>query len=548
MKKIPAELLIVLMSALFFIPFLGAVHLFDWDEINFAEAAREMLVSGDYFKVQIDFKPFWEKPPLFIWMQALSMKIFGVNEFAARFPNAIAGIATLVILYRIGKQYINEAFGWIWVMTYGGTILTLLYFKSGIIDPWFNLFIFLAIYFFSFLTEHDATQRSKRTLLAGVFLGLAVLTKGPVAILICVLCLLAYWGFYRMNTAVRFLEILAVVLITAAISFLWFGVELKNNGIWFIKEFVVYQIRLFQTQDAGHGGPFFYHWYVLLLGCFPASLFAIKAFFMKALAEEHQRSFFRWMEIMFWVVLILFSIVKTKIVHYSSLTYFPITFLASYALYFLIHGSTKWNNWIRVSQYIIGFLISFLLIVFPIAMKNVNQWQHIIKDPFAQANLQANIDWAWYDSIGGFILLAGMIGMLVMNKDHHYRRAAVILYLSLTTAVFFTSVLIVPKVEAFSQRSAIEFYQSLKGKDVYVQPMYFKSYAHLFYFERGPLSQPQAYDHEWLRSGNIDKDLYIVVKVTMRPEIERYKDIQFIREENGFAFYLRKQVQKSPVQ
>jgi hypothetical protein len=78
--------------------------------------------------------------------------------------------------------------------------------------------------------------------------------------------------------------------------------------------------------------------------------------------------------------------------------------------------------------------------------------------------------------------------------------------------------------------------------------MYFKSYAHLFYFERGPLAQPQAYDHEWLRSGPIDKDLYIVVKVTMRPEIEKYKDIQFIREENGFAFYLRKQVQKSPVQ
>ena len=60
-------------------PFLGQIHLFDWDEINFAEAAREMLVAGDWFNVQINFEPFWEKPPLFIWIQALFMTIFCVN-------------------------------------------------------------------------------------------------------------------------------------------------------------------------------------------------------------------------------------------------------------------------------------------------------------------------------------------------------------------------------------------------------------------------------------------------------------------------------------
>jgi 4-amino-4-deoxy-L-arabinose transferase-like glycosyltransferase len=58
LKDIKAPYLIILMSALFFIPFLGAVPLFDWDEINFAEAAREMIVTGDYFHVQIDFKQF----------------------------------------------------------------------------------------------------------------------------------------------------------------------------------------------------------------------------------------------------------------------------------------------------------------------------------------------------------------------------------------------------------------------------------------------------------------------------------------------------------
>ncbi|MGB0166506.1 MAG: ArnT family glycosyltransferase, partial [Luteibaculum sp.] len=70
---------------------IGQFHLFDWDEINFAECAREMIVSGEYTKVQMDFRPFWEKPPLFFWLQVISMKIFGINEFAARFPNAFFG-------------------------------------------------------------------------------------------------------------------------------------------------------------------------------------------------------------------------------------------------------------------------------------------------------------------------------------------------------------------------------------------------------------------------------------------------------------------------
>ncbi|HYD21854.1 MAG TPA: hypothetical protein VEB40_10290, partial [Flavipsychrobacter sp.] len=68
-------ILILVISAVLFLPFLGNVHLFDWDEINFAECAREMLTTGDYLRPQVDYQPFWEKPPLFIWMQALSMNL-----------------------------------------------------------------------------------------------------------------------------------------------------------------------------------------------------------------------------------------------------------------------------------------------------------------------------------------------------------------------------------------------------------------------------------------------------------------------------------------
>ena len=134
---------ILLLGSVLFFPFLGNSHLFDWDEINFAEASREMLLTGNYTQTQIDFQEFWEKPPLFFWMQALSMKLFGINEYAARFPNAVCGIFTLLILFNIGTKLKDTKFGWLWVLCYAGSILPQFYFKSGIIDPWFNLFIFL---------------------------------------------------------------------------------------------------------------------------------------------------------------------------------------------------------------------------------------------------------------------------------------------------------------------------------------------------------------------------------------------------------------------
>ena len=146
-SDIKAYAFIILTASLLFIPFIGNMPLFDWDEINFAECAREMVVTHNYSDVQLYFQPFWEKPPLFIWLQALSMNLFGVSEFSARFPNALCGIITLLVLYRCGKALNDRKFGLTWAFVYASTLLPHLFFKSGIIDPWFNLLIFSSVYF-----------------------------------------------------------------------------------------------------------------------------------------------------------------------------------------------------------------------------------------------------------------------------------------------------------------------------------------------------------------------------------------------------------------
>src|SRR5664279_3512947 len=252
--------IVVISAILFFIPFLGCVHLFDWDEINFAESAREMIVTGNFSRVQIDFHPFWEKPPLFFWMQALSMKLFGINEFAARFPNAIIGIFTLLTLYLIGKRLYDEKFGLIWSLSYLGSFLPHIYFRSGIIDPLFNFFIFLTVIFLAkSIKENDNDNGLKFALFAGISAGLATLTKGPVGLLIAGISVLVYWASVKFKKSSNWRNILIFSISCLVITSLWFVPEMINNGFWFIREFLKYQAGLFLNPVAGHSEPIYYH-------------------------------------------------------------------------------------------------------------------------------------------------------------------------------------------------------------------------------------------------------------------------------------------------
>ncbi|MDQ2863968.1 MAG: glycosyltransferase family 39 protein, partial [Bacteroidota bacterium] len=303
--------IIILSGIIFFIPFLGRVHLFDWDEINFAESAREMLVTGNYHRVQINFQPFWEKPPLFFWLQAGCMKLFGVNEFAARLPNAIFGIITLVTIFVIGKKYKNPRFGFIWAISYLGTFLPHLYFKSAIIDPVFNYFIFLGIYYmFKSLALPKTRTGLLYIALSGLFIGLSTLTKGPVGLLIFLISFFAYFIFTRFKNFPGIKSILAFILLYVIVCFFWFGIEVINNGFWFLKEFLSYQVDLFLHPVASHGEPFYYHFVVVFLGCFPVSIIALPVLFGNKIFGKN--NFRLLMKILFWTVMILFSITTTK--------------------------------------------------------------------------------------------------------------------------------------------------------------------------------------------------------------------------------------------
>jgi hypothetical protein len=527
-------------AAVLFIPFLGKAHLFDWDEVNFAESAREMIVSHNYGVVQINYKPFWEKPPFFIWMQMISMRLFGINEFAARLPDALTGILTLMVLFCCGKKLGGDEQGYLWVMAYAGSWLPFLYFKSGIIDPVFNLLIFCAIWKLSRIAFSPVPWR--KAAWSGLFLGLAVLTKGPVAILICGLVLGVYLIWKKGSTGIRWNHLGLTALIAAAVTCAWFGYIAAVSGWGLIGQFISYQARLFSTQDSGHGGPFLYHWYILLFGCFPASLFLVawfKRFSPGGRAQGNlENDFIRWMWILFGVVLILFSIVKTKIVHYSSLCYFPLTYLAALRIRDFLQQA-RMPRWVILALAALGMVTGFALIAIPLAALHPAWLAARFADPFAKANLQAQVPWSWADCLYGTIYCLLILWAAACLWQERLRRGLMIILVAQLALMEATVVMFTPRIEAYTQQAAIRFYESLQGKDVYVHVLGFKSYAQLFYSRELPQRNPLYDDEHWLLYGHIDKPAYFVCKITSASFFGVNPKLQKIGEKNGFVFYRR---------
>lgn len=535
--------LIALVGLVLFIPFLGAVHLFDWDEINFAESAREMIVTKDYLTVQINYFAFWEKPPLFIWMQVLSMKIFGVNEFAARFPNAVGGIITLVVLYSIGKKLYNARFGLLWTLVYAGSLLPHLYFKSGIIDPWFNLFIFLGIYYM--ISYVDQKVKQKQTIyivLSATFIGLGILTKGPVALLIfglAALVWLIYSGQWRSVFNLKFFALYIPVL--TLVGGFWFILQILDGRSDVLVDFIQYQVRLFKEEDAGHGGFLLYHFVVLFLGVFPASIFALKAFRKFTDDSNLQKNFRNWMMITFWVVLILFTIVNTKIVHYSSMCYFPLTYLATFAIYKMIKGQLSWPGWAKTLLIIITFLEGSLLILVPVFVhyKDKIIASGAIKDDFAVANMQADVHWSGFEFLIGVLLIAGVLFSIIYYKENISLQVTGI-FMSSLLFTSLTMLIIVPRVEQYSQNAAIEFYENISSENCYVQTWGYKSYAQYFYAKKPQPENNRSQDLEWLLSGNVDKTVYMVTKNIRESKFTKENpNFSRLYEKNGFVFFVR---------
>lgn len=168
---------------------LGTIPLVDPSEGRYATIALEMNKSGDYVTPMIwihgKLVPFWGKPPLSFWMRSLSFDLFGVNEFAARLPSFLSGVALLLLIYWIIKRYRSKREAELALLvtsTCGGFFII-----SGVVLQEMTLTLFASgafLFYYAFIHEKTPSVKKWMSLGVFVFLALGFMTKGPVALVI----------------------------------------------------------------------------------------------------------------------------------------------------------------------------------------------------------------------------------------------------------------------------------------------------------------------------------------------------------------------------
>lgn len=549
-------------SMVLVIPFIGSYNLFDWDEINFAESSREMLVSSNFFQVMVNFEPFHEKPPLYFWLQALSMNYFGVGSFAARLPNAVLSILVPFILFKIGSNLKNKTFGWIWSIIFLSGLLPNLYFRSGIIDPYFNLFIFLAIYYFYLSIYFKYTLN---IFFSGLFSGLAILTKGPVGLLIVILSCSIFLLLNKKYLSLK--QIIYFILPLIIVSSPWYLFELVHKGPWFMVEFVQYQLELFSHPVAGHKQPLYYHFLVVLIGCIPFSFLGLR----NALKDSGSEIIFeKLMRILLWTVLILFTIVTTKIIHYSSMSYIPLSFLAAVETYKIFLGKSL-KRVLKIPLVILSSCMGlFLAIILYLLTYKIDTISSFITDSNVKDVLNVKLFWQGWEWIIPLILVAAsVIWLIKINTNIIKYLASFSILIGLTFALL--GHYIVPKIEMAIQGDAIKFYEDISDEKKYITTVGFKSYAHYFYsrideldssdqlyntkseilnnyfsssslndLNRNEKNKFNGYVLNWLINGKIDRTAYFVTKKS-RPikQLEKSKNLKLVKQTANYQFYKR---------
>lgn len=406
-------------------------------------------------------------------------------------------------------------------------------------------------------------QRLKHSLLGGLFIGFAILTKGPVAIFLSGLCILVYWIIQKRLNTFYFREGLIYIVVAFVVSSLWYLPETLANGLWFIQTFLDYQWGLaLRSSDSAHEQPFWYHPLVLLIGVFPASIYFLGNFGRDTEANDFQTNFRLWMKIFFWVVLIVFSIVKAKILHYSSLCYFPMAFFAADYISRMSEGKIQYKKWLSPFFLVIGTVISLLIIILPFVSIFKAHIVPMIDDKFAVANLEAAVYWSGFESIVGFILLFSVwLGVLYFNKKSKLK-AAVVLFVAVLITFQLTVTIFIPKIEPYTQGAAIDFLKKVQKEDAHIITLNYRSYAHYFY---GAVMPKQAEarknylkeyfnvkdvlkipkndrENRWrdhILYDKLDRPAYIITRID-RDNPEQTKHLKKLYEKNGFIFYKRK--------
>jgi len=327
-----------IVAAILYLPGLGRPALWEPDEGRYAEIAREMAVSGDLVTPRNDYVRYFEKPPLVYWTEAAAIRIFGTTEFAVRLPAALFTAGQAAIVCAIGEVMFGAAAGLLAAMALALSPIVFAFARFATLDPALTFFLSAAMGAFlaaARAPDFGAGAGRRWMLLATAMLALGTLAKGPVAIVLGGAIALIW-----MLTEHRARELARMPFVTCAIIYLaivmpWFiAAAHRNPG--FLEFFFVHEHLERYTISQEHGwGPWFFI-PIVIGGAWPWIYFAPLGWFEMSRAPAAGRvsilSSRNFLAAWFAVILIFFSIPRSKLGSYILPAMPPLAILAGYGL------------------------------------------------------------------------------------------------------------------------------------------------------------------------------------------------------------------------
>jgi len=368
---------------------IGAAPLADVDEGAFAQASREMLASGDWLHTTLNGADRFDKPPLVYWLQALSLAVFGPEAFAVRLPSLLCAALQCLVL----AAFVSPRWGLSTAVLTAGLAATMLgaalMGRAATADALLNLLIVAAALdlwrFIESAGQHKTALRR-----AALWMGLGVLTKGPVALLVpmAACALFLAWNALSQrlgrdkqpggNPASLPLRAWAdpwALALGATVSLPWYAYALHRHGQAFVDGFILrHNVQRFAGALEGHGGGPWYPFLVLPLLLLPWTplLLPVLRHARSGLGDPLQRFLWAWAGF----VLVFFAIAATKLPHYLLYGCAPLVMLMALRL----------NQAVKADIWAVA-LCALLLIGVGAASLPLVEWLAPRLDAHAQASL-----------------------------------------------------------------------------------------------------------------------------------------------------------------
>ena len=312
--------ILLLVAFCFFLFFygLGSFGLVGADEPRYAQVAREMLAHRDWITPTLQAKPWLEKPVLYYWQAMLGYAVSGVTDQAARLPAAldaallIAAVYLFLRRFRPGSQ-IDGA------LITASCAATIGFARAAATDM-----PLAAMFTIALLGWYAWYQSRQRVYLAVfyVFLALATLAKGPVALVLAAIILLIFAAVRRDWPAVLHTLWIPGIVLFLAVALPWYIAVQMHNPEFFRVFILEHNLARFSQDLYHHRQPFWFYVPVLLLSLMPWTLWLILAVVdcvkttLRPAPADRKSTFAVFLLIWLLVPVVLFSASQSKLPGY----------------------------------------------------------------------------------------------------------------------------------------------------------------------------------------------------------------------------------------